>query len=102
MLLVRVLDDNEAFTIENAERFCSYRGYGRTWEFAGDYRDDKRARKAVIIGIDASVNRFGREEQFGDKCFYRDVRKCIAGVSRYENCEFATGNWWGCAPSAAS
>ncbi len=54
MLLVRVLGEREAFAIENAERFCSYTGYGRTWQFAGDFRDEERKTKAVIIGLCAA------------------------------------------------
>ncbi len=33
MLCVRMLDDHEAFVVEGAERFASYKGYGRTWTF---------------------------------------------------------------------
>ena len=70
MLIVERLDDATAFTIRGAERFCNYSGYGRTWKFSGNFKEEQN--DTVIIGIDATVNRFGQADQFGEANHMRD------------------------------
>jgi len=38
-LFTEELENNEALIITGSERFCSYRGYGPTFTFNGDYCD---------------------------------------------------------------
>jgi hypothetical protein len=92
MLIVEVLDDSTAFTIRNAERFSNYSGYARSWKFAGDCLE-KESNQTVIVGIDATVNRFGQADQFGEANHMRDIRKCIAGILPFSGKQFATGGW---------
>lgn len=94
-LVVSVLEDSDAFLIEGAEQFSLYSGYGRQWQYAGSFHADM-SKRCILVGIDATVNRFGQDAQFADQNFMRDIRKCMAGL--YANKgqgEFATGNW-GC------
>ena len=93
MLNVALLGDRDSFLVENAQQFSNYSGYGRAWKYAGECRDDFR--KCIIVGIDASVNRFRLRPQFEDPLFTRDILKCISGISGHEGMEFATGNF-GC------
>lgn len=57
-LFTECLDSTEALIIVGCERFNSYRGYGHTFEWAGDFRDttpyDSAGRRhCSIVAMDA-------------------------------------------------
>ena len=102
MLIVAMLEDRDSFLIENAEQFSSYSGYGRSWEYGGNFKTPAEPLRNIIVGIDASVNRFGLDAQFKEPQFSRDVYKCISGLFENAGEPFGTGGWgtgaFGCDP----
>uniref|UniRef100_K3WNS6 poly(ADP-ribose) glycohydrolase n=1 Tax=Globisporangium ultimum (strain ATCC 200006 / CBS 805.95 / DAOM BR144) TaxID=431595 RepID=K3WNS6_GLOUD len=113
-LVFAKLEPNESFVIHGTERYSSYKGYGDTFEFGGNYNDqtdfesisadargiNTRRRKCVIVGIDA-VN-YGSAavgRQYTSVHIWRDLVKAFVGFAYPEQVSarwpVATGNW-GC------
>ena len=82
MLFLPAMADNEAIEITGSERFSSYTGYGKQFQYAGDFvdptpRDSWCRRCTKIIAIDA-VERPG-QAQFQDKLLLRELCKAYCG-----------------------
>ncbi|KAF1321007.1 Poly glycohydrolase, partial [Globisporangium splendens] len=113
-LVFAKLEPNESFVIHGTERYSSYKGYGDTFEFGGNYSDqtefesmpadaqgtNTKRRKCVIVGIDA-VN-YGSAavgRQYTSVHIWRDLVKAFVGFAYPEQVSarwpVATGNW-GC------
>ncbi|UJR09526.1 hypothetical protein I4U23_013764 [Adineta vaga] len=104
MLVCEVIDDNECIFLVGCERYSSYRGYSRTFQYAGDYIDEKPkdnwGRKwCHLVAIDAIYFR-KRSTQYHMKYIKRELTKAYVGFyirNQTHHCAFpiATGNW-GC------
>lgn len=113
-LIVPKLEIHEAFAIRGSQRYCSYTGYGGSFEMSGRFQDHtrfedvagKQRRKCVTVGIDASDyggDRRGADRQFSRGHMWRDVFKAYAGFAynldevneSTRSWPVATGNW-GC------
>ncbi|XP_065199713.1 poly(ADP-ribose) glycohydrolase-like [Planococcus citri] len=106
-LFTECLEDNEALIITGCERFSKYKGYGKSFEWDGDYIDgtpsDQEGRKyCTVVAIDALFFRKNfAKEQYSPSKMNRELNKAYAGYSwgtrrnKNELCGIATGNW-GC------
>ncbi|KAJ9596673.1 hypothetical protein L9F63_012277, partial [Diploptera punctata] len=102
-LFTEVLDSTEALLVVGCERFSMHKGYGDTFEWAGDYRDktpsDSSGRRLCsVVAIDAT--RLGnRNVQYTPSSMMRELNKAYAGFYSPESGDrlagVATGNW-GC------
>lgn len=104
-LFTECLDNTEALIIAGCERFSAYTGYGHTFEWAGDYRDETPfdpagRRHCSIVAMDALC--FGNPStQYNMQNLVREVNKAYVGFCEPEGHEgsalppVATGNW-GC------
>mmetsp|Transcript_13649 Transcript_13649/g.26470 ORF Transcript_13649/g.26470 Transcript_13649/m.26470 type:complete len:833 (+) Transcript_13649:27-2525(+) len=102
MLLCPTMQAHESITVIGAERVASYKGYGGSTSYGGDFDDltpfDSLGRRATaIVGIDALQSPLS-----GLGSFRRDLVKCLSGfclsepgldATAYPG--VATGNW-GC------
>ena len=91
LLFCERMDVNEAIVIIGAERFCRYRGYGSSFEFAGAWegkeqyevvREERGRRRGrrVIVAIDAIP--FSRKLlQWQDHAIARELLKAYVGFS---------------------
>jgi len=91
LLFCERMDVNEAILIVGAERFCRYRGYGSSFEFAGAWegkeqyevvREERGRRRGrrVIVAIDAIP--FSRKLlQWHDHAIARELLKAYVGFS---------------------
>ena len=91
LLFCERMDVNEAIVIVGAERFCRYRGYGSSFEFAGAWegkeqyevvREERGRRRGrrVIVAIDAIP--FSRKLlQWHDHAIARELLKAFVGFS---------------------
>lgn len=57
-LFTEKLEKDEVLIITGCEQFCKYRGYGSTFQYAGDIVDDTKLdeygrRKTEIVAMDA-------------------------------------------------
>ncbi|CAF2286842.1 BnaA04g18150D [Brassica napus] len=82
MLFLPRMDKNEAIEIVGAERFTLYTGFGSSFQFAGDYLDNKELdsymrRKTRVVAIDA-MPRPGRR-QYKPDGLLREVNKAFTG-----------------------
>ncbi|KAL0740706.1 hypothetical protein Bca4012_082219 [Brassica carinata] len=82
MLFLPRMDGNEAIEIVGAERFTLYTGFGSSFQFAGDYLDNKELdrymrRKTRVVAIDA-MPRPGRR-QYKPDGLLREVNKAFTG-----------------------
>ncbi|KAJ4903355.1 putative poly(ADP-ribose) glycohydrolase 2 [Raphanus sativus] len=82
MLFLPRMDRNEAIEIVGAERFTLYTGFGSSFEFAGDYLDNKELdrymrRRTRVVAIDA-MPRPGRK-QYKPDGLLREVNKAFTG-----------------------
>ncbi|WZY90150.1 hypothetical protein YC2023_046885 [Brassica napus] len=104
MLFLPRMDKNEAIEIVGAERFTLYTGFGSSFQFAGDYLDNKELdsymrRKTRVVAIDA-MPRPGRR-QYKPDGLLREVNKAFTGYLHQckhqaeKTIGVATGNW-GC------
>jgi poly(ADP-ribose) glycohydrolase len=57
MLFEEVMNDSEAIVISGYERFCSYRGYGHSFAYDSDFRD-QCSNQNVVVAIDAIPFRY--------------------------------------------
>lgn len=92
------------------ERYNSYKGYARTFEWTGDYKDETSRdgsgrRHCSIVAIDA-VNFHSHAPQFHPNKLSREINKAYIGFkaqepqraglqNSYISMPVATGNW-GC------
>ncbi|KFK31175.1 hypothetical protein AALP_AA6G078700 [Arabis alpina] len=82
MIFLPLMDANEAIEIVGVERFASYTGYGPSFQYAGDYTDNKgldifRRRKTRVIAIDAMPG--PGITQYKLDGLLREVNKAFAG-----------------------
>ncbi|KOO22164.1 poly(ADP-ribose) glycohydrolase-like protein [Chrysochromulina tobinii] len=78
------LEDHEALLLEGVERFSSYRGYARTFEYAdpyaGPYEDDPAAPGPHLVAIDATqYERSQVMRQFSSGAIERELNKAYVG-----------------------
>ncbi|CAN8315610.1 unnamed protein product [Cochlearia groenlandica] len=82
MIFLPRMDANEAIEVVGVERFSRYTGYGPSFQYAGDYIDNKnfdslRRRKTRVIAIDALPN--PGSSQFKPDALIREVNKAFSG-----------------------
>ncbi|CAA7041828.1 unnamed protein product [Microthlaspi erraticum] len=82
MFFLPRMDANEAIEIVGIERFSRYTGYGPSFQYAGDYTDEKdfdtlRRRKTRVIAIDAMPN--PGSTQYKPDSLLREVNKAFSG-----------------------
>ncbi|CAF3808845.1 unnamed protein product [Rotaria sordida] len=104
LLVCEVLKPNECIYLIGCERYSSYKGYSKTFQYDGDYIDtklkDNWGRKwSHIVAIDAIFYRY-RSTQYNMKSIKRELIKAFAGFHTYGQTSdhafsIATGNW-GC------
>lgn len=105
-LFTEELDDNESLLITGPERYSEYRGYGKTFQWSGDYIDDTirdtwGRRQVQVVAIDALVFHRNAKAQFKPGLMYRELNKAYCGfvstctTTSGHQCAVATGNW-GC------
>ena len=81
-LLAESLEDHEALLLYGAERFSSYTGYARTFEYAGPYTEPSAARPTVVA-IDATkYERHDVMRQFAPDAIERELNKALVGFAR--------------------
>lgn len=118
-LVTAKLEPHEAFSIRGTERYCSYTGYGGSFEMSGLFRDHTpyedvshngsacRRRRCVTVGVDATDygdDRKGSDRQFSRAHMWRDLLKAFAGFAygQEESSDHDSGAWpvasgnWGC------
>jgi len=102
LLFCAKMDANEVIIIKGAERFSSYRGYGHSFQFDGNYndqtpRDEDGHIRTEIVAMDAIVS--AGDIQWQPHNIERDLNKAYAAFfvpnSEGELPAVATGNW-GC------
>ncbi|EGR27026.1 poly adp-ribose glycohydrolase, putative [Ichthyophthirius multifiliis] len=113
MIFFEKLEDNEAAIIYGAEQFSQYKGYGKSFQFNGDFTEkynviqgEKNIIDTVLVAIDAI--HFQQEQinlQYNEFFRNREIIKALAGfegIKIEEQNNFAnqkksivTGNW-GC------
>lgn len=102
------MEDNEVIFIKGAERFSKYAGYGRSFKWDGDFKDESPRLgsdksnlcreedgtiKTEIVGFDAVMDPMN---QFTKRLFYRDLNKAyVAFWDPHADSPgpIATGNW---------
>ncbi|KAH0886586.1 hypothetical protein HID58_062682 [Brassica napus] len=99
MLFLPRMDKNEAIEIVGAERFTLYTGFGSSFQFAGDYLNNKELesymrRRTRVVAIDA-IPRPGRR-QYKPDGLLREVNKAFTGY--LHQCKHQAGTL----PSSAS
>ncbi|AEC08595.1 unnamed protein product [Arabidopsis thaliana] len=82
MIFLPRMDANEAIEIVGVERFSGYTGYGPSFQYAGDYTDNKdldifRRRKTRVIAIDAMPD--PGMGQYKLDALIREVNKAFSG-----------------------
>ncbi|KAF8108704.1 hypothetical protein N665_0104s0030 [Sinapis alba] len=82
MLFLPRMDENEAIEVVGAERFTLYTGFGSSFEFSGDYLENKELdsymrRRTRVVAIDA-MPRPGRR-QYKPDGLLREVNKAFTG-----------------------
>ncbi|ESQ51769.1 hypothetical protein EUTSA_v10016528mg [Eutrema salsugineum] len=82
MIFLPRMDANEAIEIVGVERFSRYTGYGPSFQYDGDYTDNKdfdtlRRRKTRVIAIDAIPN--PGSTQYKTDSLLREVNKAFSG-----------------------
>ncbi|CAJ1926519.1 unnamed protein product [Sphenostylis stenocarpa] len=97
MLFLPAMADNEAIEIVGVERFSSYTGYSSSFQFSGDYVDERDVdtlgrRKTTIVAIDA-LERPGMSQYMADSILRHVIHAGI--LWKGNNIGVATGNW-GC------
>lgn len=118
-LVTAKLEPHEAFAIHGTERYCSYSGYGGSFEMSGPFNDQTpfedvnhygnacRRRRCVTVGVDATDyggDRKGSDRQFSRAHMWRDLLKAFAGFAygQERDCDNDSGSWpvatgnWGC------
>ncbi|XP_018321851.1 poly(ADP-ribose) glycohydrolase [Agrilus planipennis] len=101
-LFTERLDSNEALVVIGAERYSKYKGYGDSFEWAGNCEDltpydEYGRRRTTIVAIDAIPFRKA-SDQYTSALMLRELNKAYVGFySRFEKHlpAVATGNW-GC------
>ena len=79
MLIMQSMKDNEAIAISGFEQFCSYKGYGRTFKYTGDYFEQEGAENCVIA-IDAiDYRKQNTCIQFEEESMIREITKAFTG-----------------------
>ncbi|XP_022814925.1 poly(ADP-ribose) glycohydrolase isoform X2 [Spodoptera litura] len=107
MLFTEVMRPNEALMIIGVERYSKYVGYGHSFQFAGDHkdntpRDSSGRRRCAVLAIDA-VPYNSLAQEFRREAITRELNKAWVGISfdidsysdRLQYPGVATGNW-GC------
>ncbi|CAF1117543.1 unnamed protein product [Rotaria sp. Silwood1] len=104
LLVCEALEPNECIYLIGCERYSSYKGYSKTFQYDGDYIDNKPkdnwGRKwSHLVAIDAVYFR-DRSAQYNMKYVKRDLIKAFAGFHTQGQTSdhafpIATGNW-GC------
>lgn len=85
LMTMEAMQDNEGIVIRGAERFSSYSGYGRTFNFTGDFKDDSERDKdgdfqTTVVAIDAKrFKDMPRETQFEESALIRELNKALVG-----------------------
>jgi len=92
LLFTEELANDETLEVCGVRRACNYRGYGRTFEFAGE----GDARVVRMVAMDAAA--WPMDHQFSEELLLRELNKAVCGldpapVGAYPYA--ATGNW-GC------
>ncbi|CDY19116.1 BnaA04g18560D [Brassica napus] len=82
MIFLPRMDANEAIEIVGVERFSRYTGYGPSFQYAGDYTDEKdfdafKRRKTRVIAIDALPN--PGSTQYKPERLLREINKAFSG-----------------------
>lgn len=82
MIFLPRMDANEAIEIVGVERFSRYTGYGPSFQYAGDYTDEKdsdsfKRRKTRVIAIDALPN--PGSTQYKPEALLREINKAFCG-----------------------
>ncbi|XP_075217133.1 poly(ADP-ribose) glycohydrolase-like isoform X2 [Lycorma delicatula] len=105
-LFTECLDDTEALIITGVERYNQYKGYGNSFMWAGDVKDqtprDQYGRRlCVVVAIDAFKFQQA-EKQYTPQSINRELNKAYAAFSwsilgndKQTRLNVATGNW-GC------
>ncbi|CAF4685728.1 unnamed protein product, partial [Rotaria sp. Silwood2] len=104
LLVCEVLESNECIYLIGCERYSTYKGYSKTFQYDGDYIDSKSqdnwGRKwSHLVAIDATFFR-DRSKQYDMKSIKHELIKAYAGFhTRGQTSDYAfpiaTGNW-GC------
>ncbi|KAL7997211.1 putative poly(ADP-ribose) glycohydrolase, BRCT domain superfamily [Plasmopara halstedii] len=108
-LVFSKLESYETFVVHGTERFCTYKGYGGTFQYTGNYQDktdrtilsnNSFRRNNIVVGMDATDYSMTQvERQYSRAHVWRDLVKAFAGFSYKtdETCSWpvGTGNW-GC------
>ncbi|KAJ8613772.1 hypothetical protein CTAYLR_008845 [Chrysophaeum taylorii] len=83
--------EDEAIVVRGAARYNDYRGYLRTFRYAGSYQNHHREDEPpAIVAIDAVVvDEYAA--QFSQEALVRDLRKAYVGVSGATS--VSTGGW---------
>lgn len=85
MMTMETMQDNEAIIIRGAERFSSYSGYGRTFKFTGDFKDESEHDEdgdfqTTVVAIDAKrFKNMPRESQYEESALLRELNKALVG-----------------------
>lgn len=85
LLFMEAMQDNESIMIRGVERFSSYSGYGKTFEFAGDFKDESQRDEngdflTTVVAIDATqFKNAPREAQYEESALMRELNKALVG-----------------------
>lgn len=101
-LFTEMMDPNECVIITGCEQFSTYTGYGRTFQWTGDFidttaRDKWNRRYTRVLAIDATKFRVP-EQQYALQWLKRETQKAYCGFWTEDpshRSAVATGNW-GC------
>lgn len=109
-LFTEVLSDHEVLIMKGCERFSSYKGYGDTFKWAGDYieptdrsgepkRDSWHRLYTEVVAMDAIHFKKGSDNQFSTDMVKRELMKAFCAFTDPEHTvklpAVCTGNW-GC------
>lgn len=107
LLVCPVLGEGEVLQIAGAERYCSYRGYGLSLQYDGEYREQAATLPDgsidnALLAMDAQDFRnadSGLQAQLQDPRILRDLNKSLAAFTPVDEASrkrfpvVATGNW---------
>ncbi|XP_069356377.1 poly(ADP-ribose) glycohydrolase isoform X1 [Maniola hyperantus] len=106
MLFTEYLRPNEALMMIGCEQFCTYTGYGHSFQWSGDHNDEtpydsSGRRRCAVLAIDA-LPFHTKLQEHRKEAVNRELNKAWVGFSFYTSDDpgphypgVATGNW-GC------
>lgn len=83
IMFAEAMQDNECIVVRGIERFSSYAGYGKTFEFASDFkdksqRDDNGDFLTTVVAMDAKqFKRSHKEAQYEEAAVVRELNKAF-------------------------